>query len=281
MRNILLLITILWAFNCQSQKKEKPEKVNVLFIGNSLTYYHNMPQTVQKMLNETDPNIQVEQSTFPGMSLSWHLENIIESRTEDNINTRKKFEGERTETEIKIGDKKWDIVILQEGTVNLLIPEVRELNVNKAISKIMGLVDNPKGRFILFTTWPSEKPYPREYCRDGERIDESLNADKDYCSPKIENYEQEFKLVEDGHSSVAEKNRMEKTKNGNLFRIVKETNPDIKLPEDPIHPNENGAFLNACVFYEILSGKKASNLKFTGQIEPKIAQILKGIGNVN
>lgn len=281
MRNILLIAFSLLTFSCQSQKKEKTEEVNVLFIGNSLTYYHDMPQTVQAMLNETDPNIKIDQSTFPGMSLSWHLENIIESKSKDNISTRKKFEGEKTETEIKIAEKNWDIVILQEGTVNLLIPEVRDLAVNSAIRKIKNLVNNPECRFILFTTWPSERPYPKEYCRDGGRIDESLDDMQDYCSPKIENYEQEFELIDNGHSLLAEKNEMEKTDNGKLYRMVKENKPDLALLEDPIHPNANGAFLNACEFYEILSGKKASNLKSNGQIEPKIAEYLKNIAGKN
>jgi hypothetical protein len=282
MRNILILIIGLLVFSCQSQKKEKTEEVNVLFIGNSLTYYHDMPKTVQTMLNETDPNIKIEQSTFPGMSLTRHLENIIIARTdEDNISTRKKTEGEKTETEIKIAEKKWDVVILQEGTVNLLIPEFRDLAVNKAISKIKSLVNNPECRFVFFTTWPSERPYPKEYCRDGGRIDESLDDMQDYCSPKIENYEQEFELVENGHSLIAKKNAMEKTDNGNLYRMVKENKPDLALLEDPIHPNANGAFLNACEFYEILSGKKASNLKAVGEIEPKIAEYLKNIAGKN
>lgn len=281
MRNILLITFSLLTFSCQSQKKEKTEEVNVLFIGNSLTYYHDMPQTVQAMLNETDPNIKIDQSTFPGMSLSWHLENITESKSKDNISTRKKFEGEKTETEIKIAEKNWDIVILQEGTVNLLIPEVRDLAVNSAIRKIKNLVNNPECRFILFTTWPSERPYPKEYCRDGGRIDESLDDMQDYCSPKIENYEQEFELIDNGHTSIADQNGMEKTDNGNLYRMVKENRPDLALLEDPIHPNANGAFLNACEFYEILSGKKASNLKSNGQIEAKIAEYLKNIAGKN
>lgn len=281
MKNILLLIIGFHTFGCLSQNKHKSEEANVLFIGNSLTYYYDMPQTVQAMLNETDPNIKIEQSTFPGMSLTWHLESIIESRTEDNIHTRKKFEGEKTETEIKIASQKWDVVIMQEGTVNLLIPEVRDLAVNKAISKIIKLVKNSDCRFILFNTWPSERSYPKEYCRSGGRIDVSLDEMKDYCSLKIESYKQEFKLIEKGHSLVAHKNGMEKTDHGNLFRMVKEAKPELSLLEDPIHPNANGAFLNACEFYEILSGKKASDLKLVGAIEPSIAQYLKSIAGKN
>lgn len=103
----------------------------------------------------------------------------------------------------------------------------------------------------------------------------------DYCSPKIETYEQEFELVENGHRLVAKKNGIEKTDNGNLFRMVKETRPELALLEDQFHPNANGAFLNACEFYEILTGKKASDLEVVGEIEPKNATFLKSIAGKN
>lgn len=92
--SLLILITLL-TISCKSPQNETAEKINVLFIGNSLTYFHDMPQTVQKMLNETDPNIKVEQSTFPGQSLPGHLSDIITSRTESGITTRKKRKGRK------------------------------------------------------------------------------------------------------------------------------------------------------------------------------------------
>ena len=74
-----LLITLL-VFKCNSQDIKGTDKTNVLFIGNSLTYYHDMPATVQKMMNETNLYFNSEQSTFPGMSLDGHMNNIIESQ---------------------------------------------------------------------------------------------------------------------------------------------------------------------------------------------------------
>jgi hypothetical protein len=106
MRNILLIILVFVFTSCKSQKSESSEELNVLFIGNSLTYFYGMPQTLQMMLNETNPNIKIDQSTFPSQSLSGHLSDIITSRTENGISTRKKEEGETTETEIKIVEKK-------------------------------------------------------------------------------------------------------------------------------------------------------------------------------
>lgn len=274
-KNLLILIT-LTTISCKSQQKDSAKEINVLFIGNSLTYFYDMPQTVQKMLNETNPNIRIEQSTFPGQSLDGHLSDIITSRTENGISTRKKEEGEKTETEIKIAEKKWDIVILQTGTISVLIPENRELITNKAISEIKKLVSNPNCKFILFNTWPSKNEYPEQYCYPSRMIDKSILKER-CCSPTLENLEQETNLINESYDSLARKNNLLKSDNGNKFYEVLTNYPEIELYEDDSHPNKYGAFLNACIFYQMLTNKKASELKFTGEIEPKIAELLKQI----
>ena len=276
MKYILLTLITLLSISCKSQQKDSAEEINVLFIGNSLTYFYDMPQTVQKMLNETNPEIKVEQSTFPGQSLSGHLSDIITSRTENGISTRKKEEGEKTETEIKIAEKKWDIVILQTGTVNVLIPENRELKTNKAISEIKKLIANPKCRFILFNTWPSKNEYPIQYCYPSSLIDESIGKEK-CCSPTLESLEQEHNLINEAYDLIAKENDLLKSDNGNKFYEVRTKYPEIEIYEDESHPNKNGAFLNACIFYQMLTNKKASHLKYNGDIEPKIAKLLKKI----
>jgi hypothetical protein len=276
MNHLLPLLTLLISVCCHSQDKRVTEKVDVLFIGNSLTYYHDMPEILQEMVNETHPNIDIEHSTFPGMSLSGHLDNIIESRTENGINTRIKKEGEKTETEIKIAEKDWDFVILQEGTVRLLIPEVRKYKVESAISEIRNRLLNPGCKFVLFKTWPSKKEYPKQYCYSKWAINHSLENDK-YCSPEIKNLEQEIKLINKSYDSVAEKYGLILSDNGNKFHEVLTEYPFIDVYDDDIHPNKYGAFLNACIFYQILTGKKASELNYTGKIEPDTANLLKKI----
>jgi hypothetical protein len=276
MKNILLILTSLLTLICNSQNKNTDGEINVLFIGNSLTYFHEMPETVQKMVNETNSNFKIEQSTFPGMSLSAHLDNIIESRTENGISTRKKVDGEKTETEIKLTEKAWDGIILQEGTVGLLIPEAKNHKVETAIEEIKRRITNPNCKFILFKTWPSKKDYPKQYCYSKWAINHSLENDK-YCSPEIENLEQEIELINKSYDSVAEKYGLTTSDNGNKFYEVLTKYPQIELYEDDSHPNEYGAFLNACVFYQILTDKKASDLKFNGGIEYKTAELLKKI----
>jgi hypothetical protein len=235
-----------------------------------------MPQTLQKMLDETNPNIKIDQMTNPGQSLSGHLSDIVTSRTENGISVRKKEDGEITETEIKLKEKKWDIIILQTGTVSVLIPKNREIKVNKAVSDIKDLVDNPNCEFILFNTWPSKKEYPKKYCYSGYSIDKSIE-DIDYCSPVIENLEQEIKLINESYDLVAEKNGIKKSDNGTKYYEILTEYPEIELYDDDSHPNANGSFLNACVFYQMLTSKKATVLKYNGEIEPKTAELLKKI----
>ncbi|MBO0329839.1 DUF4886 domain-containing protein [[Muricauda] lutisoli] len=276
MKNILLLVFLVISVSCKSQETRETEKINVLFIGNSLTYYHDMPETLQKMLNETASNFNIEQSTFPGMSLDWHLNNIIESRTEDQINTRRKTAGEKTETEIKLSEKDWDVVILQEGTVRLLIPEAKAYKVETAIEEIKNRISNPNCEFILFKTWPSKKEYPKQYCYSKWAIDHTLENDE-YCSPEIANLEQEMALINESYDLLAEKYELTASDNGNKFYEILTEYPELSVYGDNIHPNTNGAFLNACIFYQMLTGKKASGLKFNGEIEPKTAGLLKKI----
>lgn len=276
MKNILLIILAFTIISCKSRQNQSSEQLNVLFIGNSLTYFYDMPQTLQKMLDETNQNINIDQMTNPGQSLSGHLSDIVTSRTENGISVRKKEDGEITETEIKLKEKKWDIIILQTGTVSVLIPKNREIKVNKAVSDIKDLVDNPNCEFILFNTWPSKKEYPKQYCYSGYSIDKSIE-DIDYCSPIIENLEQEIKLINESYDLVAEKNGIKKSDNGTKYYEILTEYPEIELYDDDIHPNANGSFLNACVFYQMLTSKKATVFKYNGEIEPKTAELLKKI----
>lgn len=278
MRNFVLIILTFVITGCQFQKTASHEEFNVLFIGNSLTYFYDMPQTLQNMLDETHPTIKIDQSTFPGMSLTGHVSNIIISQTENSVNTRKKEEGETTITELKIAEKDWDMIILQTGTVSVLIPENREFKVNKAIANIKKLASNPNCKFVLFNTWPSINQYPRNYCYPSRTIHPSIEKEK-CCSPTMVSLEQEMQLINESYDIVATQNNLQKTDNGSKFYTVLTKHPEIQLYEDAIHPNKYGAFLNACIFYQMLTNNKASDLKYIGDIAPKVAVLLKTIAN--
>lgn len=275
MKKLIILALAFSTLNCSAQPKQGKE-LNVLFIGNSLTYFHDMPQTLEKMLVETDPNIKIHQSTFPGMSLSSHLTDIIESKTENGISTRQKRGTEVTETEKRLAERKWDVIILQTGPVSVLIPESRELKIDKAIADIKNFSTNPDCQFILFNTWPSKNTYPEQYCYSSVLIDPAIQKEK-CCSPVLENLKQEYELINQAYELVAQKNNLINSNNGTKFYEVLTKHPEINLYEDDSHPNKYGAFLNACIFYQILTKRKSSALVFVAEIEPEKAKLIKRI----
>lgn len=280
MRNFIILVLAFGLSTCNAQVKQSSKEVNVLFIGNSLTYFYDMPQTLQKMLDENNSTIKIHQSTFPGMSLSGHLSDIIESRTQNGIRTRQKNANEVTETEQKVKERQWDVIVLQTGTVSILIPESRDFQINKAVSDIKTLVKNPACKFILFYTWPSKNTYPEKYCYSSSLIDPSIDKEE-CCSPILENLQQEYQLINEGYDVVAQKGDLIKTSHAKKYYEVLTKHPEINLYEDDSHPNKYGAFLNACIFYEMLAKRKPSLLKFIGDIEPEIAKSLKSIADSN
>ncbi|THD65861.1 DUF4886 domain-containing protein [Robertkochia marina] len=267
----LMLIFSIFSFSQEDPKQQ----VDVLFIGNSLTYYHDMPLQVQQMLNETHPHFKIAQSTFPGMQLSGHLDQIIVSQTENSISTFPKVEGEVTQTEKVILQQDWDIIIMQTGGVGLLIPENRKDVVNEAIEKVKILATNPNCKFVIFNTWPHKNTYPKQYCHSA--YPGPPEQGKKNCSPVLHSLEDELAVLNKAYQSTASETGIARTDHGSKFYTVIKNHPDIELYEDTYHPNENGAFLNACVFYTFLTGSDATQLKFTGNIHPETAAVLKEV----
>jgi hypothetical protein len=65
------------------------------------------------------------------------------------------------------------------------------------------------------------------------------------------------------------------SKNGELFYLFKLKHPEIKLVDEEAHPTKAGAFLNAYIFYELFTNKKAKELEFLGNLDINIAVKLK------
>ena len=276
MRKLLLLILVLSLLNCKSKNEKPPQDINVLFIGNSLTYYNDMPQMLQKMVHETNPDIVIDQITFPGMSISDHMDKIIESHSGNNLRTRSKKPGEITETEKKIKEKDWDIIILQTGGVSVLIPESVEYKINPAIQRIKTLAGS-KTSYILFNTWATSEDFPREYCYRGFQIAPSLERMKEYCSASIENEKDYLSKLNDSYKSIAENNVLEKTDHGVIFQKVFNNHPELEILEDEMHPSKLGAFLSAGIFYEKITRKDVSTFNYTGDLAPEKVELLKNI----
>lgn len=96
---MMLLLFLPLAYGYTNSIKADSVSVNILFIGNSYTYYHSMPQLVKAMTESRFPNREVNIS-FIGRG---------------GINLKQQWEEGEALDQIQTG--KWDYVVLQEQSM--------------------------------------------------------------------------------------------------------------------------------------------------------------------
>lgn len=118
-----------------------PDALSILFVGNSLTYYNDLPGMVRDLLEEADVGpVFVASSSFPNYGLQDHWG---DSRTRDAI-----------------GAGNWDYVVLQQGpSATEGRPSLLEYTVRFA-----GEIQAVGAATALYMVWPSSN---RDFDFDG------------------------------------------------------------------------------------------------------------------
>lgn len=109
-------------------RAESPGSLHVLFIGNSLTYTHDIPRLTEFLSGELGTRkIFAVSSTYAGVSLEWHLTN--------------------KDTRALVEREVWDAIVLQEGsTPSYNMPEVAE----HSLQRWARLLEGRTRRVILY-----------------------------------------------------------------------------------------------------------------------------------
>ncbi len=113
------------------------DTLKVLFVGNSYTYFWNLPQTVQAMAEEQGIPIITRQSTAGGQSLKNHWNGDKELRTRELIS-----------------NNKWDYVILQNHSMSTIDTPEEFAEYGK---KFIDLARESGATPLLYMTWAREK----------------------------------------------------------------------------------------------------------------------------
>ncbi|AWW32866.1 hypothetical protein DN752_23495 [Echinicola strongylocentroti] len=126
----LFFIVLLFSLNCFGQQSDT---LKVLFVGNSYTYYWNLPQMVSALAKGGDTVIKARKSTLGGATLMQH------------------WEGERgLETKNTISEGEWDVVVLQNHSKSTIANPEGFMDYGK---KFIGLVKETGARPLLYMTW--------------------------------------------------------------------------------------------------------------------------------
>jgi hypothetical protein len=189
--------------------------IRLLFIGNSYTYFNNLPKLVEAVAasQKDGPKFETEASLRGGMALKWHWDN-----------------GAALEAIRKGG---WDFVILQEHSLlgnppgKSATPEVNDpATFFEYAQKFDAEIKKAGAKTVLYATW-SRDGYP-EHSR---KLDEAFTR----LARQID-----AAIIPTGLAWTIAK--------------IEAPGLKLHMP-DRSHPTMTGSYLNALAFYQCLTGR--------------------------
>ncbi len=199
--------------------------MQVLFIGNSFTYFNDMPHTFLNMIKTVDPQARVESLTYGGYTLAQYADESTEV-------------GRLAIS--KIVSYEWDYVILQEQS---LVPCRDREGFIEAVKKLCTIIAQIHAKVILFQTWA--------YAEGSDKLIATGMSYQDMTD----------KLSEAYHAA-AEATGATVAPIGKLFSYITGSDHITRLlnRNDGYHPSTTGSYLAACVIFKIITGKSTIGL---------------------
>ena len=202
--------------------------MKVLFIGNSYTYYNDMPDLFEKLAKENGADIQVMSVTQGGRRL-------------------KTYENDADEYTLQLAqimsENSFDAVIVQEHS---LAPILDYDGFSRGVSRVLEMVQPKAKRVILYETWGRKSGSP-ELAEHGW-TNESMTRD-----------------LADAYAKAAKSRNLEVSHVGRAFRRIVETCGQIELYDpDMTHPSYAGSCLAALVHYQTVFGAMPASAECLG-----------------
>lgn len=238
---ILLLLATTF-INAQSQTQ------SVLFVGNSYTYYNNMPQLVANMALSLGDTLIFDSNTPGGHTFQQHTTN--------------------TTTLNKIGQGGWDYVVLQEQSQLPSFPINQvETGVLPFAAQLNDLIleSSPCAETIFYMTWGRK------------------NGDAGNCPnwPPVCTYQGMDDLLYERYMLMADLNDGIVSPVGALWRYIRDNHPGIDLYNpDESHPSALGSFASACAFYTVIFRKNPALSDYNFNLPADMAATIRNAAEV-
>ena len=129
---------------------QEPETSRVLLVGNSLTYFNDLPAMVQGLATSGGLDWDVHSVTIGGASLDDHIQDGTAVRM--------------------LANEQWDYVVLQQGPSTL--PDSRT-NLRMGVASFRPLIEQAGGRVALYEVWPDSTWSADRFVSDFDRVRDS------------------------------------------------------------------------------------------------------------
>jgi hypothetical protein len=216
-------------------KSDRPG-LRILFVGNSFTFYNDMPAMVHQLASADSgaPQVFSVEYTAP----SWSLRKAAED----------------DELEALIDSARWDVVVLQDRSAYLSYS--REWWGQETLPFALDLRRDAAAagaETMVFMTWGYEHGNGSGDSYDGMQA-----------------------RIADGYEELADLLSADVAPIGLAWAAAVRDRPDLDLwKRDGHHPTREGSYLAACVFYRELTGRDPLNSDYTGGLDGDDAHFLQ------
>lgn len=192
--------------------------MNVLFIGNSFTFYNDMTKMIEEIAKSNNRLLHVEEIAYGGFSLSDYLGDSSEGIEVIN----------------KIKSKDWDYIILQEQSRKPL--DNKEEFIQSVIA-FRNLITAYNTKILLFSTWSYK-----------DKTTKLKSTGLSYTSF--------YEVLRDAYKEAGDSINCDVVDVGSVFALLNSKHNAINLyTEDDYHPNMVGSFIIAQMFYNKFYGE--------------------------
>ena len=191
--------------------------MKILFIGNSYTFFNDMPIMFDELLAENGRKAQVDSVTKGGRKL-------FENLNEDDANHQKIVE--------LVGENEYDVLFLQE---NSQLPALDEAKFFEGVKGVMELVKAKKT--VLYATW-------------GRKEGSDVLAEHGWTSKEM------FSMTTAAYTRASKQFGAGMSRVGDCFLYLTENAPELEIyNEDKSHPSYIGSCVAAIAHYKTLFGE--------------------------
>jgi hypothetical protein len=209
----------------------------VLFIGNSYTYENDLPGMFAELARSGGHKVETGMSAEGGWSFADHVKS---SGTAEILKS-----------------KQWDYVILQEQSEMPAFEQSRTQNMYPAARELVRQVRASAAKPVFFLTWAHRDGLPDNGLPGFEPMQVQLDQ---------------------GYLAIARELNVSVAPAGYAWVIVLRQNPALNLwQNDGSHPNEQGTYLAACVFYATIFRQSPEGLNYRANVPEEIALFLQKI----
>lgn len=221
---------------------ERDKKMeNILFIGNSFTYYHDMPGLFREIAGSAGYPLRVDSVTRGG----WTLVQLADRQDEY---------GARVEEALK-SDVAYDVIILQDQSKTPAV-DFRKFRTGALALSQKIAADQRQAQISLYATWG--------YAEGNEELAALGYSTEELCYRLLSSYEA---VADDLYALVAY--------SGLAFLEAYRKTGISLYAKDLKHPSRAGSYLNAAVhFFTLFPDAALTDVTYYGDLPEKTAQEL-------